>query len=69
VYSADLTGLLAKVLGNLGLTHAYVVHGMDGLDEITVTDRTKVSEYKDGSVTDYFIHPSDFDLSTASRRT
>jgi anthranilate phosphoribosyltransferase len=35
---------------------------MDGLDEITVTDRTKVSEYKDGTVTDYYIHPSDFDL-------
>jgi anthranilate phosphoribosyltransferase len=62
VYSANLTGLLAKVLGNLGLTRAYVVHGMDGLDEITVADRTKVSEYKDGTVTDYFIHPSDFDL-------
>ena len=63
VYSANLTGLLAKALGNLGLTRAYVVHGMDGLDEITVADRTKVSEYKDGTVTDYFIHPSDFDLS------
>jgi anthranilate phosphoribosyltransferase len=63
VYSANLTGLLAKSLGNLGLTRAYVVHGMDGLDEITVADRTKVSEYKDGSVIDYFIHPSDFDLS------
>jgi anthranilate phosphoribosyltransferase len=62
VYSADLTGLLATALGNLGLTRAYVVHGMDGLDEITVADRTKVSEYKDGTVTDYFIHPSDFDL-------
>jgi len=62
VYSANLTGLLAKALGNLGLTRAYVVHGMDGLDEITVADRTKVSEYKDGTVTDYFIHPSDFDL-------
>ena len=64
VYAADLTGLLAKALGNLGLTRAYVVHGMDGLDEITVTDRTKVSEYKDGKVTDYYVHPSDFDLST-----
>jgi len=62
VYSADLTGLLAKALGNLGTQRAFVVHGMDGLDEITVTDRTKVSEYKDGTVTDYYIHPSDFDL-------
>jgi len=62
VYAADLTGLLARVLGNLGLQRAFVVHGMDGLDEITITDRTKVSEYRDGSVNDYFMHPSDFDL-------
>ena len=60
VYSADLTGILARALGNLGATHAFVVHGMDGLDEITITDRTKVSEFKGGRVTDYFIHPSDF---------
>jgi anthranilate phosphoribosyltransferase len=59
VYSADLTGLLAQALGNLGAKHAFVVHGMDGLDEITATDRTKVSEYRDGKVKDYFLHPSD----------
>ena len=35
---------------------------MDGLDEITITDKTKVSEFKDGKVKDYFIHPSDFGL-------
>jgi hypothetical protein len=48
VYAADLTTLLARALGNLGTTHAFVVHGMDGLDEITITDRTKVSEFKNG---------------------
>src|SRR5512139_945801 len=62
VYSADLTNLLARALGRLGTTRAYVVHGMDGLDEITTTDRTKVSELRDGDVNDYFIHPSDLDL-------
>jgi anthranilate phosphoribosyltransferase len=62
VYAADLTGILARVLGNLGADRAYVVHGMDGLDEITITDRTKVSEYRDGAVNDFFVHPSDFDL-------
>jgi anthranilate phosphoribosyltransferase len=62
VYSPDLTTLLAKALGNLGAARAFVVHGMDGLDEITITERTKVSELKDGSVNDYFVHPSDFDL-------
>jgi anthranilate phosphoribosyltransferase len=64
VYSADLTGLLARALGNLGTTRAFVVHGMDGLDEITITERTKVSEFKDGSVNEYYVHPSDFDLPT-----
>jgi anthranilate phosphoribosyltransferase len=59
VYAADLTGLLARALGNLGARHAFVVHGMDGLDEITITDRTKVSEYREGNVRDYFLHPSD----------
>jgi anthranilate phosphoribosyltransferase len=67
VYSADLTGLLAQALGNLGLTRAFVVHGMDGLDEITITDKTKVSEFNNGSVKDYFIHPSDFGLPTGKR--
>jgi len=64
VYAADLTTLLARALGNLGTSHAFVVHGMDGLDEITITGRTKVSEFKDGKVEDYFIHPSDFGLAT-----
>ncbi len=63
VYAADLTGLLARALGNLGAAHAFVVHGMDGLDEITITDRTKISEFKDGTVTDYFVHPADFGFS------
>jgi anthranilate phosphoribosyltransferase len=62
VYSADLTGLMARALGNLGANRAFVVHGMDGLDEITITDKTKVSEFKDGKVKDYFIHPSDFGM-------
>ncbi len=62
VYAADLTGSLAQALGNLGTVHAFVVHGMDGLDEITITDRTKVSEFKNGNVADFFIHPADFGM-------
>ena len=62
VFSDDLTIPLAKVLGNLGVKHAYIVHGQDGLDEITNTDRTKVSELKDGTVNTYFISPEDFGL-------
>ena len=67
VYAAELTGPLAQALGKLGLQRAFVVHGMDGLDEITITDRTKVSEYRDGSVNDYYMHPSDFDLPVGRR--
>jgi len=62
VYAAELTSTLARVLGNLGAHHAFVVHGMDGLDEITITGKTSVSEYRDGNVTDYVIHPSDFGM-------
>ena len=65
VYSAELTSLLARALGNLGASHAFVVHGMDGLDEITTTDRTMVSEFKQGTVKNYFIHPSDFGLAAS----
>ena len=62
VYSAELTSPLAQALGKLGAAHAFVVHGMDGLDEITITDRTRVSELSGGAVKDYFIHPSDFGM-------
>ena len=62
VYAAELTSPLAQALGNLGAKHAFVVHGMDGLDEITITDRTRISEFTGGKVKDYFIHPADFGL-------
>ncbi len=62
VFSDELTEPLAKVLGNLGVKHAFVVHGQDGLDEITNTDKTKVSELKEGTVKTYFISPEDFGL-------
>jgi len=62
VYAAELTAPLAQALGNLGAAKAFVVHGMDGLDEITITDKTRVSEFADGKVKHYFIHPRDFGL-------
>jgi anthranilate phosphoribosyltransferase len=62
VYAADLTELMAKVLLGLGTQHCFIVHGMDGLDEITLTDRTKVSEGKGGLVSTYFVEPDDFGL-------
>jgi anthranilate phosphoribosyltransferase len=62
VFNADLTDFMAEVLKNLGVERALVVYGMDGLDEITVTDRTKVTELKDGNIKSYYIEPADFGM-------
>jgi anthranilate synthase/phosphoribosyltransferase len=62
VYDAELTETMARVLGELGSTSAYVVHGLDGLDEITLTTRTKVSALRDGSVETFHISPEDLGL-------
>ena len=50
VYDDSLTDMLGKVLANLGSEHAFVVRGEDGLDEITLTTETKVTELKDGKL-------------------
>lgn len=65
VFSSKLTALLAEVLGNLGAVDAMVVHGEDGLDEITVCDGTRVSRFKDGKVESFFIAPEDFGFKRA----
>jgi anthranilate phosphoribosyltransferase len=61
----ELTELLARALQMLGSDRAWVVHGADGLDEISTTGYTKVSECRDGSVSTFYVHPSDFGLSKA----
>lgn len=66
VFSPDLTDLLAQVLLNLGSTHCFIVHGMDGLDEITITGKSRVSEGKGGRVAAYHLEPKDFQLSEGS---
>ena len=63
VYKETLTEPIARVLQNLGVEHALVVHGMDGLDEITITRETKVTELKNNNITTYTISPEDFNLS------
>ena len=65
VYGAALTEPLAQVLGSLGSERAFIVHGSDGLDEITLTGPTRVSELKEGTVSTYEISPGDFGLATA----
>jgi anthranilate phosphoribosyltransferase len=62
VYEPRLTELLGKVLMHLGSQHCFVVHGMDGLDEITLTDRTLVSEAKGGVLSNFVMTPEEFGL-------
>lgn len=62
VFSDKLTEPLARVLGNLGAEDAMVVHGEDGLDEITITNGTKVSRFINGKVENLYYSPEDFGL-------
>jgi len=62
VYDKVLTEKLAQVLIRLGTQHCFVIHGLDGLDEITLTTNTYVSEGKTGLVSSYTISPRDFEL-------
>ncbi|PYX28780.1 MAG: anthranilate phosphoribosyltransferase [Acidobacteria bacterium] len=66
VYSADLVEKLAEALSILGLRRALVVHGSDGLDEITITGPTRVGEVRDGRVHSYEITPEECGLSRAT---
>ena len=62
VFSEALVGPLAQVLQRLGSRHVLVVHSRDGLDEISIGDRTEVAELKGGEVLRYSIQPEDFGL-------
>jgi anthranilate phosphoribosyltransferase len=66
VYAAHLTELLARVLGELGSSRALVVHGSDGLDEITITGESKITELRNGKQSTYFVAPEDFGLARAT---
>ena len=62
VFSKDLCMVFAKVLQKLGSKHVLVVHGEDGMDEISITGKTTVAELKDNQISQYEISPSDFGL-------
>jgi anthranilate phosphoribosyltransferase len=65
VYSAGITELMAQALGELGVRRAFVVHGADGLDEISISGETKVTELRDGEVRTYTVTPQEFGLRRA----
>jgi anthranilate phosphoribosyltransferase len=62
----ELTELLARALLLLGSDRAWVVHGADGIDEISTTGHTKVSECRGGAVNTFYVHPADFGMAKAS---
>lgn len=66
VYDPALTETLALVLGRLGARRALVVCGEGNLDEITITGATRVSDWANGALTTYSIHPAELGLATAS---
>ena len=63
----EFTELIARSLQLLGSDRAWVVHGADGVDEISTTGYTKISECRGGSVSTFYVHPGDFGLPKASR--
>lgn len=65
VYDAGLTRPMAEALGRLGSRHALVVYGKDGLDEVTTTGKTQVSELKSGRVKTFEVSPRDFGIKKA----
>jgi anthranilate phosphoribosyltransferase len=65
----ELTELVARSLALLGTERAWVVHGADGLDEISTTGYTKISECRDGEVNTFYLHPSDLGLTKSAGET
>jgi len=60
IYSGEMVAMIASVLKNLGSARALVVHGLEGLDEISLCGPTKVAELRDGQVKEYAIEPEQF---------
>ena len=63
---SELTELMARALLLLGAERAWVVHGADGLDELSTTGYTKVSESRGTAVQTFYVHPADFGLAKAT---
>jgi anthranilate phosphoribosyltransferase len=68
VFHPDLVGIQVRVLQRLGARHVMVVHGLDGLDEISISGETVVGELVKGEINEYLLHPSQFGLELYDRR-
>ena len=68
VFHPDLVGILVRVMQQLGARHVTVVHGKDGMDEISLGAATLVGELKDGTIREYEVHPEDFGLQMVASR-
>ncbi|MGH9823604.1 MAG: anthranilate phosphoribosyltransferase, partial [Blastocatellia bacterium] len=66
VYAAELTEVLAEVLNRLGTSRAIVAHGSDGMDEITITGSTRITELRDGKISTYTVHPEELGITPAT---
>jgi len=69
VFHPDLVGIQVRVLQQLGSRHVLVVHGKDGMDEVSLGAATLVGELRDGAVREYEIHPEDFGMAMVSHRS
>ena len=69
VYEASLTEIMAEVLSKLGSEHVMVVHGEDGMDEISISSPTRVTELKNKSIATYMIKPTDLGFDMANLKT
>jgi anthranilate phosphoribosyltransferase len=66
VFHPDLVGIMVRVLQRLGSHHVLVVHGTDGMDEISINSNSYIAELKDGEINEYTVTPEQFGLNSAS---
>lgn len=66
VFHPDLVGIMARVLQRLGSRHVLVVHGADGMDEISINQESCIAELKNGEISEYTVTPEQFGMNRAS---
>ncbi|KJJ84985.1 anthranilate phosphoribosyltransferase [Candidatus Omnitrophus magneticus] len=66
VYDASLTEKISEVADKIGISRSMVVHGLDGLDELTISDKTKITETREGNSKTYYLGPEDFGIKRSS---